>query len=202
MYEYVRASIDRLPESPTVVEAGSHHGSFVLAVLEARPNARIIAIEGSHENYQKLVRRVPSGANVECIHACVGAHTGMTTMYVGCETRAHSVFRSVEKHKTDKRATDQVRVVTLDEVCPKYQIDLLRLDCYGGEYEAMRTFVPLKRVTELLVTWHCKPEPFNSAEYVELRAYHADMLERMRFELVDGSLEETGKHMHQTWRAL
>lgn len=202
MYDHVKAAIARLPEEPTVVEAGSHRGSFVLDVLAARPKARIIAIEGSSENYRKLIGRIPGGANVECIHACVGAHSGFTTLYVGCESRAHSSYRSVEKHKSSTSGKETVRVVTLDEVCPKYQFDLLRLDCYGGEYSAMRTFVPLKRVKELVVTWHCKPSPFNRVEYVEQRAYHAEMLERMLFDLIDGSLEETGKHMHQVWRAI
>jgi FkbM family methyltransferase len=202
MHEYVKAAINRLPEEPTVVEAGSHYGQFVLDVYAARPKARIIAIEGSPTNYAKLVKKVPVGANIECINACVGAHSGSTTMYVGTESRAHSYFRSVAKHKGGTLEKDTVRMVTLDEVCPKYKIDLLRLDCYGGEYEAMRTFVPFSRVTELLITWHCKPEPFNTPEYAELRACHAETLDKMLFELVYGSINENGKHMHQVWRAV
>lgn len=193
--------IDSLPTVPTVVEIGSHKGSFVLSVLAKRPQARIIAVEASPDNYAALVNAIPAGANVECIHAAVGARTGTTKFYQCRDTRADSLFKSVAKYKGD-RSVVEVDQKTMDDILPGYMVDLLRLDCYGAEYEIMRTFAPFHRARELVITWHCKPAPFNEQKYAEIRAYQMDMLEQMLFELVDGTREETGKHMKQTWRSV
>ncbi|MCP3686059.1 MAG: hypothetical protein GY861_25720, partial [bacterium] len=51
--EFAKA-VKILPESPVVIEVGSHVGDGVKYILRRRPNAKIYAIEPCERNYHKL----------------------------------------------------------------------------------------------------------------------------------------------------
>ncbi len=123
-------------QKPLIVDVGGNQGYFSLRYRQLYPQAVIYTFEPDPTNFDRLNRNVkesPSGH----IHAFM--------MGMGNETRTEKLFlhpTNLGGHsivqETDNQPFEEIRIIGIEEAFETYQwkqVDLLKLDCEGAEFE-------------------------------------------------------------------
>lgn len=125
-------------EGDVVLDVGAHIGMFTLQA-SARA-AKVVAFEPTPENFALLRENVQRNArhNVVPVNAALAEKSGERTFYLsGTNTGGHSFYQA-----SDTVSSIRVRTVSLEETVREHgleRIDLLKLDCEGGEHEVLLT---------------------------------------------------------------
>lgn len=146
-----------------IIDAGANIGAFTLYALEHAPSARIVAIEPFPDTFRRLRAALPSSclARVRALNAALCSHSGGARMDA---RNIGSQFRSL----LDERSTGEiwpsaaVASCTLAEIIEQEgDVDLLKLDIEGSEYEAVQACpIPLlRRIRRVAMEFH----PFGPA---------------------------------------
>ena len=187
-----------LPENPVILEIGACIGDGVKLFLKKRPGARITAVEASIDNFGALINNVPE--DVRCVHAAVGFN-GFTTIAQHDEPVSHTCYRRAAKHKSGSIREYTVPGCRLGSLIDG-PVDLLRIDCYGGEYKIFPDDQDaMKKVRLLVLTMHVKPPPFTTGKFVKKREnIMLALTKRMKFVVGGKPSKGCSKHIHQLWR--
>lgn len=123
-------------KKPLIVDVGGNQGYFSLRFRQLYPQATIYTFEPDPTNFDRLNRNVkesPSGH----IHAFM--------MGMGNQSRTEKLFlhpTNLGGHsivqETDDQPFEEIRIIGIKEAFETHhweQIDLLKLDCEGAEYE-------------------------------------------------------------------
>jgi FkbM family methyltransferase len=142
-----------------VVDVGAHIGAFTIA--SARAGARVFAYEPNAENLAILERNLArnQARDVRCSSAAISALSGPRELYVSDDPRWTG------RHRLRPAAGAQprpVQSVSLDDIVHGHgleRIDLLKLDCEGGEYEILyaASASTLARVRAVAMECHAVP---------------------------------------------
>ena len=121
----------------TIVDVGANIGSSVLWFHDRWPAAHILAIEPSAETAVRLRSNIDANslsASVTTVLVAVGDSTG--TQYL---TRGRtSALRSLTDQPSETTETVNVtKLSTLLEEMDVRSVDLLKMDCEGGEYHVI-----------------------------------------------------------------
>lgn len=167
----------RWEDCKTVIDLGANIGTFTTFAAWKAPQARIVAVEPEPGNLQMLARNV-SGNNfagrVTVVPAAIGGKDGTVTLHITDKiSGGHSVF-----HRYGKTSDLDVELVSLATLLRRQNIaacDFLKLDCEGGEYDALYSLSPdeLARIRFLAVECHLfSDDPRHTP--AALRAYLAE----------------------------
>ncbi|MBN1522172.1 MAG: FkbM family methyltransferase [Candidatus Aureabacteria bacterium] len=138
---YMKGLTELSPEMPlTILDVGANVGCYSLFMASRYPLARIIAFEPMKENYKFLSQNFQKNPdkNLVCENIAVFGQSGKITLkYIPQEsfpTRA-SIFKY-------QSFWDEIEVpcLSLPDIFRKFgifQIDLLKLDCEGAEYNIL-----------------------------------------------------------------
>jgi FkbM family methyltransferase len=135
-----------LNEGSTVVDIGANIGAFaVLAASIVGPKGRVIAYEPVAGTFERLKENVALNklTNVECHRAAIDREEGTVTIRVAAKS-ALSTAHCFDK-EGDNAATETVPCHTLDRIFEDHQIErinLLKVDCEGGEHGIFETLTP------------------------------------------------------------
>jgi FkbM family methyltransferase len=122
------------PDHPVryIVDAGANIGDETIRFLHFFPEAQLVAIEASKDNFDLLRKNIEGRSNVTALHA------GLWPVQANLEVipgESMEAFRVVEtNHPTD----DSIQAVSIDSILQKMgwdRIDVLKLDIEGAEYE-------------------------------------------------------------------
>ena len=122
------------PRCRVVIDVGANVGEWSARVLEAAPNARLIAYEPSASACMAFRRRHDGRA--ELVDAAVGDQAGEVHFFE--ETDAGETSSLVTNAKGHRR---RVRMVTLDEELDRLDVehvDLLKIDAEGYDLHVLR----------------------------------------------------------------
>jgi len=165
-----------------IVDIGAHVGSFTVAFATAVPGAQVTAFEPSADRAGYLRRNVDRnglGDRVAVVQAAVGGQAERK-MLIGGELAATST-------EADGELVD---VMSFADVLNSIDgpIDLLKMDCEGGEYDiiASASSAMLYRIQRLVLEYH--PAPTERVEQLFATIAHAGLVERWRQETVPGQL--------------
>lgn len=127
-YEWVGA---KQPE--VIIDLGAHFGDTSLYYHARFPNAKIIAVEPSPENYARLVNNTKNVGNIICVQAAVGGSNGTMDLYLVDSSLGHSLLNRAG-------STDSVivEVITFDSLFNRTGIekaDLVKFDIEGAEFD-------------------------------------------------------------------
>ncbi|MEM8525687.1 MAG: FkbM family methyltransferase [Bacteroidota bacterium] len=128
-------------QKATVVDIGAHFGYFSLfAHKNLHPDAKIIAIEASKENVERLKQNIEKNMaqNVEVVSCGIGKESGEAQLYKGASVN-HSIL---PEYNLAKEQGETIEIQTLAQIMETYQlehIDFLKLDCEGAEYQILET---------------------------------------------------------------
>ena len=117
----------------SIVDVGANVGFATLYFASKAPTARIVAIEPALDSLSRMERNLRDNGvseRVSVIHAAVGAHAGLAYTEAGDNSR----LTKVNAQPTE--GAEQTDVINFSSVVDlaNGSIDLLKLDCEGGEY--------------------------------------------------------------------
>src|SRR5437588_2561781 len=142
----------------TIVDIGAHVGTFTVWAAMRAPGARVLAVEPNPETFPLLERNIRDNGlhgRVTAIHAAVGAAPGTGTL----ELVEHSLGTRLAR--TDDGAI-KVRIETVPALLAQAamdDVDLLKIDCEGMEYEVFESIdsQQLLRLGAIACEYHPRP---------------------------------------------
>jgi len=157
----------------TVVDVGSHIGTFSLHCHKRYPDARIVCCEVCPENIPVLSKNVNEFAHV--LHAAVTYEKNvalLNSVFPHCVATGGSIVCSPEAldhvntqaYWADKRP---IETRTLEQVMYEYKldhIDLLKLDCEGSEFSILENTTSLDKISRIVGEWHGRDRFFKLVE--------------------------------------
>lgn len=126
-----------LPPSPTVVDIGGYIGDFSIYAAKYLGAKRVVVYEPTAENFEILDRNIRSNGFGDRIIAVNKAVSGSSEVTLNVE---HKDGDEIHVSAYLYRGAEQRRVpsVTLADVFETHRldaVDLLKVDCEGGEYD-------------------------------------------------------------------
>lgn len=163
--EYERWGDIKMYPAYTVIDAGAHIGAFTRLALAYQ--CQVIAIEPDDENFDMLLKNT-EGYAVKLVHGL---------LWNGKEVRFLKDKKRGELNKVDSKGKlmPSVKLDSLVEHFKLKQIDLLKMDIEGSEYEVLYNFKHLDIVKQITMEWH-----YGSTKMAELIIF----LEKHNFEVV------------------
>ena len=164
-----RQEYGRLPHDAVVLDLGANIGAF--AVYAAQQGAQVYSFEPEPSNYRLLVRNVPP--SVKTFEVAVTGRFERRRLFV----------RSSPSHSFhDRRAAkgaimvDCVSLGTAVEQCDVDEVDLLKLDVEGSEFEVLYGAPEaLAAVNEIRMEYHLVMGNSEPWRIDELRTYLASL---------------------------
>lgn len=122
-----------------IIDAGAQAGFFSLYARALNPDIKIIAIEPDEENLQAMENNFSQNNinNIEVISSALAGTRSVRDFFVSTDFHDHSLNKNLVKKIARKV---KVQGLTLGDICEKYninQIDLLKMDIEGSEYEVL-----------------------------------------------------------------
>ena len=131
-YEVFALRIYKIPEKEvaTIIDIGANVGYASIYFAHFYPNARIIALEPEHSNYQMLLENTQNYKNILCIQAAIWPEE--TELTLQNPQASNWSFRFAE----DTTSGLPIKSQTLSGLMKKFhlkRINLLKIDIEGGE---------------------------------------------------------------------
>ncbi|WP_449398231.1 FkbM family methyltransferase [Chryseobacterium wanjuense] len=138
-----------LQDKPKViVDLGAHIGLTSIYLSLKYPDAKIIAVEASPENFLLLKENTSSFKNIECVNAAIYFEDG--TVNFGGEELSYN-----------QKISDsgiEIKAISVESLMKEYklnQINLLKIDIEGGEVELLRKNNSwLEKVENIIIEIH------------------------------------------------
>lgn len=155
----------RIRPNDTVLDIGANVGLFASWVTLNVPSARVLAFEAASDNFLALAENIRNNhfTTISAYHYAVSdGRRDHVTLYRGFHGGIHSIrreYRNWNPSKGDQRKTERVRSITLERIFRRFkiqQVDLLKLDCEGAEYEILLSTPHriLSRIRKLIGEYH------------------------------------------------
>jgi FkbM family methyltransferase len=136
----------RLDVGGTVVDIGANIGTFtVLAASIVGPTGRVIAFEPVSATFARLQANVALNGlhNVEACQEAVEGREGTIEMRIAAKSALSSAYDPVSLG--EQTAVETVPCLSMRGLFDRHHIDriqLLKVDCEGGEYGIFRSLTP------------------------------------------------------------
>lgn len=146
-----------------IVDAGGNIGTSALALSATFPNASVVCIEPSEENFRILAANVAGNARIHAEHAALVAGEGVGQIEL--RDRGSPVSFTVVSDPHDARSAPVVQIVpalSLREVLARHghdRIMILKMDIEGAELEFFRDPSWLELVDVLMIELHDRVAP-------------------------------------------
>jgi FkbM family methyltransferase len=142
----------------SIVDAGANIGVFSVWAARQLPQAQILSLEPFPETFARLQHNLRTnhfGPRVQSVQLALAGQSGERQMKAGEESQRRSLV------PTDRAEGEAVKVpsITLAELFDRYsleQIDLLKMDIEGSEWEVLFSTPPfiLSRIRRLQLEYH------------------------------------------------
>lgn len=150
-------------ENPKVIiDLGAHFGDTTLYYAAKFPNAKIISVEPSPENYQRLVKNVKNMPNIVPVQAAIGDQDGFVELSLGDSTFGHSVIS--RKDEVSKVTVVQKSIQTLFFENDIEKADLIKFDIEGAEFKLFESLDSSEFAYSYIGELHLDLEPEYSLE--------------------------------------
>lgn len=129
-------------ETNFIIDAGGYIGTSAIKFAKSFPNAQIICIEPSSENYEVLLKNISDFPNIVPIQAAVSAQSGASVVLRDRKT-GNWGFTIVEEPEDsfDSNEIQKVKTITIDDILKQFnktEIGILKLDIEGAELEVFQ----------------------------------------------------------------
>ena len=147
-----------IQETDTVLDVGAHIGIFTLFAARAARKGKVYALEPAPENFRlaRLNMELNGANNVIGSNVAMSNETGKKEFFLSGQNSGGHSFHPLEPHQTQTLMVDTISLEDFMEGNNISQIDFLKMDCEGEEYEiileAPKDF--LDRVLKLSMECH------------------------------------------------
>lgn len=148
-------------KSPVIINIGAYYGNFVTAILKTHDNYLIYAIEPSPKSFKILKKRFKKDKKIITINAAVSDKNGKLPFYNAGGKKCDSLVKKFTKGKKETVTKTIVKTITTRSLFEKYKIkkvDLLKINCEGGEYALFDDCEYLDNVNNVCIEFHNSPE--------------------------------------------
>jgi len=125
------------PRHPLIIDAGGYIGTAAIVFAEAYPDATVVSIEPSKENFELLKRNVAHYKNIVPVNKALAPEPGKLTL----KDRGTGQWGFTTVSKPDDNAastaSEEVECTTLAQLMQEFGADgigILKLDIEGGEH--------------------------------------------------------------------
>ena len=122
---------------PLIVDAGGYIGTAAIVLAEAYPDATIVSLEPSKENFALLKQNVAAYRNIVPINKALAPDLGKRTLKDRGTGQWGFTIVSEPKDNAASTTKEEVECVTLDQLMQAFAVDgvgILKLDIEGGEH--------------------------------------------------------------------
>lgn len=142
--EFERAIQAAIPlQHGLIVDAGGYIGTAAMAFAKAFPDARVVTLEPSLENFRILRQNIAPYPNITAINKALGKSQGSISLVNrGTGEWGFSIVQAPTDCASPRMLHD-VEITTIETILEEFQsagIDLLKLDIEGGEYDLLSGF--------------------------------------------------------------
>lgn len=120
-----------------IVDAGGYIGTAAIVLAEAYPDATVVSLEPSTENFALLKRNVANYKNIIPVNKALAPKPGKVTLRDrGTGQWGLTLVRKPDDNPASKE-TEEVECTTLDQIMREFDADgigILKLDIEGGEH--------------------------------------------------------------------
>ncbi len=127
----------RLSKNPTIVDIGGYIGDFDLYAAKYLGAKKIVVYEPSPENFSVLIKNIEDNGFHDTITAVNKAVSNSSEVELNFYIKEHQEIH-VSKYfynNCDRRTIPSVTLAEIIEDHKLENIDLLKIDCEGGEYD-------------------------------------------------------------------
>lgn len=166
------SNLGEIPENGVIVDIGSNYGLFSVYALDGYRPRRIVAVEPNPNCYSVSKLALKSFPQFEILNMAVTPKEGKYLLEM--EDGISAVGKIIESKDGD---IDGIDINSLIEKIGEDRIDLMKIDCEGGELEIFRTITEenMSRVDKFVIEYHSK----------EIYEFVSDVIIRSGFEIID-----------------
>ena len=144
LYIYKEIFVDRCYDmtfnssAPVILDIGANSGLFALRLKQLYPSAKIVCYEPFPPNFSQLENTIAVNRldGVTPLQKAVGARPGRAKLFIHKRNMGGHSFYAAEANNTDHVDVEVVDVPSiLGDL--KQQVDLLKLDCEGAEFDIL-----------------------------------------------------------------
>jgi FkbM family methyltransferase len=139
--------------SGIVVDAGGYIGAAAIKLSSMFPNATIVTIEPSAENFEVLKHNIVGFSNIHPVMAALYVDNSTSVPLVDRGTGEWGFSIAVDETVGINRKLGSVSTITLLDIksmFPGREIGLIKLDIEGGEYELLKNPSEVLRNTPVI----------------------------------------------------
>ena len=148
------------PDCQTIIDAGANIGTFSVWAARRLPQVRILALEPCPDTFSKLQHNLEVnqlGSRVQPVQLALAAQCGEREIGTAVESQRRSLVPA-DLHAV-KGKSIKVPSITLAELMERYQlhqIDLLKMDIEGSEWEVLLStpIQVLRRIRRIQFEYH------------------------------------------------
>lgn len=185
-----------------VVDIGASIGVFSVYARLKTEN-RVIAYEPCKYPYEVLMKNINvNHLDIEARRCAVGSEEKLQKLYIAEREGGHSFYGPNISGSFEEY--EEVETITLDQLCESHglnQIDFLKLDCEGAEFDILLSNPSsLERVSKIALEFHDNVSSHDHADLVSLlakRHFHVQVNKRGISPF--GYLYAKNKLMNDTW---
>jgi len=153
-------------EDPKVIiDLGAHFGDTALYYHARFPNAKIIAVEPSPENYERLIQHTKHIPNIVAVQAAVGSSDGEVTLNLMPSSLGHSVMQ--RKDSDHSVVVSQLSLATLFQQQKIDKADLIKFDIEGAEFDLISSIPAEEYSTVYIGEIHFDLRPNYNLDWIE-----------------------------------
>jgi FkbM family methyltransferase len=148
----------RLRNQPTIVDIGGYIGDFSLYAAKYLRACRVVVYEPSRKNFAMLMRNVESNGYRDVIEASNMAVSDSHEVLMDIDV-PDGRQANVSAYRSDHATAERTPSVTLADLIEHHRldiVDLLKMDCEGGEYPILLS-TPLEvfeRIENIVFEYH------------------------------------------------
>jgi FkbM family methyltransferase len=155
---YVRDLAFPLPNNPVVIDVGGFIGDFALYAVKRLNARRVIVCEPSPKNWALLLRNIANNGYEDRIKPVNKAVTDGRDIMMNIDAPDEAQCM-VSAYGESGQPLSSVPGISLDTLLRDHgveSVDLLKIDCEGGEYEILESSSAevLSRIRNIVVEFH------------------------------------------------
>lgn len=151
-----RAAEPAIKSAKTILDVGAHVGLFTLYCLAINPTVKIIAMEPEPKNFARLTGTLALNTitSVRATPLALAAKNGHARLLLASDSHNHRLG-----HKDDLGEGIDVKTASLSGLQKQEkigQIDLVKMDIEGGEYDVLESWSPadFASVRHIILEYH------------------------------------------------
>lgn len=154
---YMRQIAGDIMKMRRVIDLGAQTGVFTLSILSKNKNIRVVSVEATSDNASLAKRNMEQNGlsgHVSVLHRAAWGKSGERILMnlSNCNSGRHSAVRSGHGYTDGEYA----ETISLRDVVGGEEVDLLKLDIEGSEYEVLNSAdaETLSRIREIIMEVH------------------------------------------------